>query len=45
MVLYFKQVVDSLLQLGYLLAKDAGANVLQDLMANEQAVKFFCAKP
>lgn len=45
MVLYFKQVVDSLLQPGYLLAEDAGADVLQDLMTNEQAVKFFGAEP
>ena len=44
MVLNFKQVVDSLVQLGYLLAEDAGTDVLQNLMANEQAVKFFCAK-
>jgi polyhydroxyalkanoate synthesis regulator phasin len=38
MMLYFKQVIDSLLQLGDLLAEQAGAYVLQDLMANEQAV-------
>jgi hypothetical protein len=44
-MLDFKQVVNSLLQLGYLLAEEAGADVLQDLMTNEQAVKFFGTKP
>ena len=44
-MLYFEQVIDSLLQLGYLLAENTGADVLQDLMTNEQAVKFFATKP
>ena len=31
-MLYFKQLIDSLLQLGYLLAENAGADVLQNLI-------------
>ena len=41
----FEQLVDSLLQLAYLLTEYAGADVLQDLMADQQAVQFFGAEP
>jgi hypothetical protein len=44
-MVYFEQVIDSLLQPGYLLTEEAGADVLQDLMTNKQAVKFFGAEP